>query len=85
MKETRRFLRFYRPCRFRTTGRANRSSQRPKKPITFTVEMRGWIDGVADSENFVFMPKIDFLGDMTPSISRKTFPPMAEKVGGIDE
>lgn len=33
---------------------------------------------VADSENFVLMPKIDFLGDMTPSISRKTFPPMVD-------
>lgn len=32
----------------------------------------------------MFIPKIDFLGDMTPSISRKTFPPMVEKVSEFD-
>ena len=33
-----------------------------------------WV--VANSNDFVFTPKIDFLGDMTPSISQKTFPPL---------
>lgn len=31
---------------------------------------------LAESSDFVFTPKIDFLGDMTPTISQKTFPPL---------
>lgn len=31
---------------------------------------------LANSSHFVFTPKIDFLGDMTPTISQMTFPPL---------
>ena len=64
-------------------------STKPKQPVAeeadYLYRQAAWTHWfVADSENFVFMPKIDFLGDMTPSISRKTFPPMVEKAGEFD-
>lgn len=37
---------------------------------------------VAESNNFILMPKIDFLGNMTPSVNRKEFP---RKVGAAGE
>ena len=30
------------------------------------------------------MPKIDFLGDMTPTLSQKTFPPLVREDGWSD-
>ena len=50
-----------------------------KEPIEVEFIYREHIEeewGVADSEHFTLMPKIDPLGNMTPSISQKTFPPM---------